>query len=45
MSESVGGFGELVQTPAEIGPALKRGLAETRKGVPAVVAVRLPSLV
>ena len=45
MSESVGGFGELVINPAEIGPALKRGLAETRKGVPAVVAVRLPSLV
>ena len=45
MAESAGGFGELVQSPAEIGPALKRGLDQTRKGVPAVVAVRLPSLV
>jgi len=45
MAESAGGFGEYVQSPAEIGPALKRGLEQTRKGVPAVVAVRLPSLV
>jgi acetolactate synthase-1/2/3 large subunit len=44
MAESAGGFGEFVQFPAEIGPALKRGLDQTRKGVPAVVAVRLPSL-
>ncbi len=45
MAESAGGFGELVQSPTEIGPALKRGLEQTHKGVPAVVAVRLPSLV
>ena len=44
MAESAGGVGEFVQTPAEIGPALKRGLEQTRKGVPAVVAVKLPSL-
>ena len=44
MAESAGGFGEDVLSPAEIGPALKRGLEQTRKGVPAVVAVRLPSL-
>ncbi len=45
MAESAGGFGELDQSPTEIGPALKRGLEQTHKGVPAVVAVRLPSLV
>ena len=44
MAESAGGFGEFVETPGEIGPALKRGLDQTRKGVPAVVAVKLPSL-
>ncbi len=44
MAESSGGFGEYVSDKAEIAPALKRGLEQTRKGVPAVVAVRLPGL-
>jgi len=33
-----------VTDPAEIAPALKRGLAEIRHGRPAVIAVRLPRL-
>ncbi len=44
MCESVGGYGEYVEDNKDVGAALKRGLAETRKGVPAVIAVRLPSL-
>ena len=30
--------------PAEVGPALKRGIAEVRNGSPAVIAVQLPTL-
>jgi hypothetical protein len=44
MAEACGGYGELVSQTAEVGPALKRGLDQVRSGVPAVIAVRLPSL-
>jgi thiamine pyrophosphate-dependent acetolactate synthase large subunit-like protein len=44
MCESVGGHGEYVEDNKDVGAALKRGLEQSRKGVPAVVAVRLPSL-
>ena len=44
LAESAGGYGESVSDTAEVGPALKRGLAEVRKGNPAVIAVRIPNL-
>ena len=44
MCEAAGGYGELVSDNKDVGAALKRGLENTRKGVPAVVGVRLPSL-
>ena len=44
MCEAAGGYGELVTENKDVGAALKRGLENTRKGVPAVVGVRLPSL-
>lgn len=43
-AEAAGAYGETVTDPAEIAPALKRGLAEIRHGRPAVIAVRLPRL-
>ncbi len=43
-AESVGCYGENVLTPDDVGPALARGLAMTRQGIPAVVSVRLPKL-
>jgi acetolactate synthase-1/2/3 large subunit len=44
MAESVGAYGENVNDPAEVGPALQRALKVVRDGTPAVVAVRLPQL-
>ncbi len=43
-AESVGCYGENVIRSADVGPALRRGLDMTRRGVPAVVAVELPRL-
>ena len=43
-AESVGAYGETVRDPREVGPALRRGLAQTRAGRPAVVAMWLPRL-
>jgi acetolactate synthase-1/2/3 large subunit len=43
-AEAAGGWGENVRDPAEVGPALRRGLAQTRAGRPAVIAVWLPRL-
>jgi len=45
LAESVDCWGEYVHETAEVGPALKRGLAQVRNGIPAVVAVRVPNLV
>ena len=44
LAEVANGYGESVTDPAEVGPALKRGLAEVRNGSPAVIAVQLPTL-
>jgi acetolactate synthase I/II/III large subunit len=41
-AEAAGAYGESVRDPAEVGPALWRGLAHVRRGTPAVVAVWLP---
>jgi len=41
---AAGGYGETVRDPAEIMPALKRGLAQTRNGKPAVISVWLKRL-
>ena len=38
-ARAAGAFGERVEDPAEVGPALRRGLEATRAGTPAVVAV------
>ena len=43
-AEAAGGYGETVRDPAEIMPALKRGLAQTRSGKPAVISVWLKRL-
>ena len=45
LAESVDCWGEVVHETAQVGPALERGLAQVRTGIPAVVAVRVPNLV
>jgi acetolactate synthase-1/2/3 large subunit len=44
LAEASGAYGELVSESPEVAPALERGLEQVRNGVPAVVAVRIPSL-
>ena len=43
-AEAAGAYGENVRDPAEVGAAIKRGLAHTRRGTPAVISVWLPRL-
>jgi acetolactate synthase I/II/III large subunit len=43
-AEAAGAYGENVTDPAEVEPALRRGLARIRSGVPAVISVWLPRL-
>jgi acetolactate synthase-1/2/3 large subunit len=43
-AEAAGAWGENVRDPAQIGPAIRRGLENVRAGRPAVVAVWLPRL-
>ena len=43
-AQAAGAYGETVRDPAEVGPALRRGLKETRQGRPAVISVWLPRL-
>jgi acetolactate synthase I/II/III large subunit len=43
-AEAAGAYGENVRDPAEIAPAIERGLAQIRAGKPAVIAVWLPRL-
>jgi thiamine pyrophosphate-dependent acetolactate synthase large subunit-like protein len=43
-AEAAGAYGENVSDPAEVGPALKRGLQQIRSGTPAVIAVWLPKI-
>ena len=45
LAEAANGYGEEVTDPAEVGPALRRGLDQVRNGSPALVAVHLPTLV
>jgi acetolactate synthase-1/2/3 large subunit len=44
-AEAAGAYGENVVDPAEIGPALKRGLEQVRNGKPAVISVWLKRLI
>jgi acetolactate synthase-1/2/3 large subunit len=37
MARAFGGYGERVTEPAEIVPAIKRGIEQTRKGVPVLL--------
>ena len=37
MARAFGGYGERVTTPEEIIPAIKRGIAQTKKGVPVLL--------
>src|SRR5262252_7329549 len=37
MARAFGGYGERVTEPAEIVPALRRGIEQTRSGVPALI--------
>jgi acetolactate synthase-1/2/3 large subunit len=43
LAETVNGYGENVTETSEVGPALKRGLDHVRNGVPAIIAVRVPT--
>jgi acetolactate synthase-1/2/3 large subunit len=43
-AESAGAYGENVKAPAEVGPALKRGLEKIRAGTSAVISVWLPKI-
>jgi acetolactate synthase I/II/III large subunit len=43
-AEAAGAYGENVRDPAEVAPALQRGLKEIRNGRPAVISVWLPRL-
>jgi acetolactate synthase-1/2/3 large subunit len=37
VARALGGYGERVTTPAEIEPAIRRGIEQTRKGIPALL--------
>lgn len=43
-AEAAGAYGENVRDPAQVGPALRRGLEQIRRGTPAVISVWLPRL-
>lgn len=43
-AEAAGAYGENVREPHEVGPALERGLEQTRRGRPAVIAIWLARL-
>ena len=45
LAETVNGYGETVHEPDEVGPALRRGLDQVRKGHPAIISIWLPTLV
>jgi acetolactate synthase-1/2/3 large subunit len=38
-AEAAGAYGENVRDPADLAPAIKRGLAQVRRGTPAVISV------
>ena len=37
MAKAFGGYGERVETPAQIIPAIRRGIQKTQEGVPALL--------
>ena len=37
MAQAFGGYGERVEEPGEIAPAIARGIAQTREGTPALL--------
>lgn len=37
VAEALGGYGERIEDPAEVGPALKRGIEKTEEGVPTLL--------
>jgi hypothetical protein len=41
----VNGYGETVNEPDEVAPALRRGLDQVRKGNPSIIAIWLPTIV
>jgi acetolactate synthase I/II/III large subunit len=43
VAQACGGWGQKVEDPAELMQALKKGLEQVRKGIPAVIDVRLES--
>jgi acetolactate synthase I/II/III large subunit len=43
-AEAAGAYGENVRDPGEVGPALRRGLEQIRKGKPAVISVWLAKI-
>jgi acetolactate synthase-1/2/3 large subunit len=43
-AEAAGAYGENVTDPAQVEPALRRGLEKIRRGTPAVISVWLPRL-
>lgn len=43
-ARAAGAYGENVRDPGEVGPALRRGLEQIRRGTPAVIAVWLPKI-
>ncbi len=45
LAEAGNGYGETVHEPEDVGPALRRGLEQVRKGYPAIIAAYLPTLV
>jgi len=45
LAEAANCYGQTVREPEEVGPALRRGLEQVRKGTPALVAAYLPTLV
>jgi thiamine pyrophosphate-dependent acetolactate synthase large subunit-like protein len=44
-AEAAGAYGETVRDPADVLPALKRGLEQIRSGKPAVISMWLQRLV
>jgi acetolactate synthase I/II/III large subunit len=43
VAQACGGWGQKVEDPSELMPALKKGLEKVRQGIPAVIDVRLES--
>jgi acetolactate synthase-1/2/3 large subunit len=43
-ARAAGAYGENVRDPADVGPALKRGREQIRRGTPAVISVWLPKI-